>query len=112
MIVQANQYDSIGKSIWHITIQCRDLWQVDLLDNYNCFVDSIKYISTNLQGGLNVDCMYVYVDILGEELSIGVMRGRKGEKHSRTSWFFGNIKDVISSILGALALYVGLIEYF
>jgi hypothetical protein len=56
--------------------------------------------------------MYVYVDILGEELSIGVMRGRKGEKHSKTSWFFGNIKDVISSILGALALYVGLIEYF
>ncbi len=33
-------------------------------------MDSIKYISTNLQGGLNVDCMYVYVDILGEELSI------------------------------------------
>jgi hypothetical protein len=54
--------------------------------------------------------MYVYVDFLGKELSIGVMRGRKGEKHSRTSWFYGNIKDVISSILCALTLYVVLIE--
>jgi hypothetical protein len=60
---------------------------------------------------LNVDCKYVYVDILGEELSVGVMWGRKGEKHCRTSWFYGNIKDVFSSILGALALYMDLIEY-
>jgi hypothetical protein len=74
-------------------------------------MESIKHISTDLQGGLNVDYMYVYVDILGEELNIGVMRGRKGEKHSRTSRFYGNIKDVISSILGDLALNVDLIEY-
>jgi len=52
-------------------------------------MESIKHISTDLQGGLNVDYMYVYVDILGEELNIGVMRGRKGEKHSRTSRFYG-----------------------
>jgi len=36
---------------------------------------------------LNVDFLYVYVDLLGEELSGGVMKGRKGEKHCKTSWF-------------------------
>jgi len=60
---------------------------------------------------LNVDCKYVYVDLLGEELSIGVMRGRKGGKHCRTSWFYGNIKDFFFSILGVLTLYMDLIEY-
>jgi hypothetical protein len=36
---------------------------------------------------LNVDYLYVYVNILGDELSKGIMKGRKGEKHCRTSWF-------------------------
>jgi hypothetical protein len=31
--------------------------------------------------------LYIYVDLLGEELNRGVMRGKKGEKHCRTSWF-------------------------
>jgi hypothetical protein len=31
--------------------------------------------------------LYVYANLLGEELSRGVMRGRKGEKHFRASWF-------------------------
>jgi hypothetical protein len=35
---------------------------------------------------LEVSCLYVYVDIL-EELSRGVMRGRKGDKHYKASWF-------------------------
>jgi hypothetical protein len=38
------------------------------------------------------------------------MRGRKGEKHCRVFMVYGNIKDVFSSILGALVLYVNLIE--
>jgi hypothetical protein len=31
--------------------------------------------------------LYVYANLLGEELSRGVTRGRKGEKHFRASWF-------------------------
>jgi hypothetical protein len=29
----------------------------------------------------------VYVDFLGKELNKGILKGRKGEKHCRTSWF-------------------------
>jgi len=40
-------------------------------------VENIKYISTNLQGGSNVDCLHVYADILKEQLNKGVMRGKE-----------------------------------
>jgi hypothetical protein len=30
--------------------------------------------------------LYIYVDILGLELNRGVMKGKKGEKHCKTSW--------------------------
>jgi hypothetical protein len=32
--------------------------------------------------------LYAYVDLLGEIVSLGVMRRRKGEKHCRASWFY------------------------
>jgi hypothetical protein len=38
-------------------------------------------------GGSNVYCIYVINVLLGEELSRGVMRGRKRDKHCRASWF-------------------------
>jgi hypothetical protein len=38
------------------------------------------------------------------------MRGRKGERHCRASWFYEMEKYVLSSILLCLALYVNFIE--
>jgi hypothetical protein len=38
-----------------------------------------------------VNICFFFVDLLkreGEKASIGVMRGRKGEKHCKTSWFY------------------------
>jgi hypothetical protein len=39
------------------------------------------------KGGFNSDCLYVYVDLLGKEIKQGIMKGRKGKRHCRTSWF-------------------------
>ncbi len=36
--------------------------------------------------GSNAYCLYVIDVILGKELSKGVTRGRKGDKHYRASW--------------------------
>jgi hypothetical protein len=49
-------------------------------------VGSIKEHFDELAKGLEVYCLYVDADIL-EEISKRVMRGRKGDKHYRTSWF-------------------------
>ncbi len=57
------------------------------LSNYNHFVGIIKIHFDWLVRGSNYDCMYVYVDLLGEKARRGVMRGGKGEKHCKTSWF-------------------------
>jgi hypothetical protein len=59
---------------------------------------------------LNVDCIYVYADLLGKKLSRGVMRRSKGKKHCRTSWFMEIFFLKILSILCALVLYVDLIK--
>jgi hypothetical protein len=37
--------------------------------------------------GLNIDCLYIYADLLGEELNRGVIRGKKWVKHCKSSWF-------------------------
>ncbi len=58
------------------------------LRNYNHFVGNIKYISTNLKGVLMV-IIYMFMLIYwGEIPIIGVMRGRKGERHCKTLWFY------------------------
>jgi hypothetical protein len=46
------------------------------LSNYNRFVGNVKYISTDLQG-FEYRLFVYYVDLLGEELNRGVMRGKK-----------------------------------
>jgi hypothetical protein len=55
--------------------------------NYNRFVGNIKIHFDQLARGSNDDCVYVYVDLLGKRTRRGLMQGRKGEKHCRTSWF-------------------------
>jgi hypothetical protein len=36
--------------------------------------------------------MYVYADLLGKRAWKGIMKGRKGEKHCRASWFMEILK--------------------
>ncbi len=58
------------------------------LRNYNHFVRSIKYISTDLKGVLMVIIHMFMLIYQGEITIIGVMRGRKGERHCKTTWFY------------------------
>ncbi len=58
------------------------------LSNYNHSARSIKYISTNLKGVLRVIICMLLLIYYKEIVSLGVMRGRKGERHCRALWFY------------------------